>query len=426
MRNLSWWLPLEGNWKNWEQDWKTGETFPLQLWGTFWFSIPWAHIEVAVVEVNIYFCFIERLYAKAFDCVDHNKLWKILKEIRIPDHLTCLLRNLCAGQEATVGTGHGTTDWFQIMKGVCQGCILSPCLFNLYAEYIMRNAGLEEAQAGIKIAGRNINNLRYADDTTLMAKSKEELKSLLLKVKEESKKVGLKLNFQKAKIMASCPITSWQIHGETMETVTDFIFLGFKITADGDCSHEMKTVAPWKKSYDQPRQHIKNQRHYFAKKGPSSQSYDFSSHHVCMWELGYKDSRAPKNEHFWTVVLEKTLESPLDCKEIQPVHLKGISHEYSLEGLMLKLKLQYFGHLMWRADSFEKSWERLKSGGEGDDRGWDGWVAWPTQWTWVWVDSRSWWWTGKPGVLQSMGSKRVRDDWAAELNWAHIDLSKMI
>ena len=140
-------------------------------------------------------------------------------------HLTCLLRNVYAGQEATVRTGHGTTDWFQIGKVVRQGCILSPCLFNFYAEYIMRNAGLEEAQAGIKIAGRNINNLRYADDTTLMAESKEELKSLLLKVKEESEKVGLKLNIQKTK-MASGPITSLQIDGETMETVTDFILGG--------------------------------------------------------------------------------------------------------------------------------------------------------------------------------------------------------
>ena len=158
----------------------------------------------------------------------------------IPDHLTCLLRNLYAGQGATVRTGHGTTDWFQIGKGVHQGCILSPCLFNLYAKYIVRNAGLEEAQAGIKIAGRNINNLRYADDTTLMAESKEELKSLLMKVKEESEKIGLKLNIQKTKIMASGPITSWQIDGETMETVADFILGGYKITADGDCSHEIK------------------------------------------------------------------------------------------------------------------------------------------------------------------------------------------
>ena len=173
-------------------------------------------------QKNIYFCFID--YAKAFDCVHHNKLWKILQEIEIPDHLTCLLRNLCAGQEATVRTGHGTTDWFQIGKGVCQGCILSPCLFNLYAENIMRNTGLEEAQAEIKIARRNINNLRYADDTTLMAESEEELKGLLMKVKEESEKVGLKLNIQKTKVMASGPTTSWEIDGETVETVSDFIW----------------------------------------------------------------------------------------------------------------------------------------------------------------------------------------------------------
>ena len=158
----------------------------------------------------------------------------------IPGHLTCLLRNLYAGQEATVRTGHGTTDWFQIGKGLHRGYILSPCLFNLYAEDIIRNAGLEEAQAGIKIARRNINNLRYADDTTLMAESEDVLKSLLMKVKEESEKVGFKLNIQKTKIMASGPLTSWEIDGETVETVSDFIFLGSKITADGDCSHEIK------------------------------------------------------------------------------------------------------------------------------------------------------------------------------------------
>ena len=167
-------------------------------------NIRWIMEKAKEFPKNIYFCFID--YAKAFDCVDHNKLWTILKEMGIADHLNCLLKYLYAGQEATVRTGNGTTDWFQIGKGVCQGCILSPCLFNLYAEYIMRNAGLEEAQAGIKIAGRNISNLRYADDTTLMAENEEELKSLL-KVKEESEKVGLKLNIQKTKIMASGPIT---------------------------------------------------------------------------------------------------------------------------------------------------------------------------------------------------------------------------
>ena len=155
-------------------------------------NIWWIIEKARGFQKNIYFCFID--YAKAFDCVDHNKLCKILKEVEILDHLTCLLRNLYAGQEATVRTGHGTTDWFQIGKGVGEDCILSPCLFNLYAEYIMRNAGLEEAQAGNKIAGRDINNFRYADDTTLTAESEEELKSLLMKVKEESEKVGLKLD----------------------------------------------------------------------------------------------------------------------------------------------------------------------------------------------------------------------------------------
>ena len=183
-------------------------------------------------DKNIYFCFTN--YTNPFDCVDHNKLWKILQEMRIPDHLTCLLRNLYPGQEATVRTGHGTTDWFQIGKGVHQGCILSPCLFNLHAVYMMRNVGLDEAQARIKTARRYINNLRYADDTTLMAESEEELKSLLMKVKEETEKSVLKLNIQKMKIMASGPIATWQIDGEIMETMRDAIFLGSKITVDGD------------------------------------------------------------------------------------------------------------------------------------------------------------------------------------------------
>ena len=201
--------------------------------------------------------------------------WKILKEMGIQDHLTGLLRNLYAGQEATVRTGHGTTDWFQIKKAVCQGCILSPCLFNLYAEYIMRNAGLNEAQAGIKISGRNINNLRYADDTTLMAESKEELKSLLMK---ESEKVGLKLNIQKTKIMASGPITSWQIDGET---VADFIFQGSKITADGDCSHEIKRRSPLGRKAMTNLDSILKSRD-IADNGKATQSYGFSSSHVWM------------------------------------------------------------------------------------------------------------------------------------------------
>ena len=189
----------------------------------------------------------------------------------------------------------------------------------------MRNAGLDEEQAGIKIAGRNINKLRYVDDTILKTESKEELKSLLMKVKEESEKAGLKLNIQKTKIMVSSLIISWQIDGETLETVADFILGDSKITADGDCSHEIKRrlLPGKKKSYDQPRQHIRKQRHYFVNKDLSNQGYGFSSSHVWMWELDCKEGWALKNWCFWTVVLEKTLESPLDCKEIQPVHSKG-------------------------------------------------------------------------------------------------------
>ena len=206
---------------------KTEESDQIAIWSN------WIIKKAREFQKNIYFCFTD--YAKDFDCVDHNKLWKILQEMDIKDHFTCLLRNLYAGQETTVRTRQGIMDWFQI-----GGCILLSCLFNLYAEYISWNAGLDEAQAGIKIARRNVNNPRYADDTIRIAESKEELKSLLMRVKEESEKAGLKINIQKTKIMASSPIVSWQIDGGTMETVRDFIFVGSKITADGDCSHEIK------------------------------------------------------------------------------------------------------------------------------------------------------------------------------------------
>ena len=189
-------------------------------------NVRWIVEKAREFQKNIYICFIDT--AKAFDCVDHNKLWKILKEMGIPYHLTCILRNLYAGQEATVRTGHGIIDWFHIGKRVCQGCVLSPCFFTLHAEYKMLNTRKDEAHAGIKIARRNISNLRYAYNTTLMAES-EELKSLLMKVKEESENViFFKANIQKTKIMAFHPITSWQINRETMETVTDFILEGPK------------------------------------------------------------------------------------------------------------------------------------------------------------------------------------------------------
>ena len=317
-------------------------------------NICWIMEKAREFQKNIYFCFID--YAKAFDCVDHNKLWKILKEMGIPDHLICLLRNLYAGQEATVRTGHGTTDWFQIGKGVHQGCILSPCLFNLYAEYIMRNTGLEETQAGIKIAGRNINNLRYADDTTLMAESEEELKSLLMKVKVESEKVGLKLNIQKTKIMASGPITSWEIDGETVETVSDFIFLGSKITADGDCSHEIK------------------RRLLLGRKVMTNLDSIFKSRDITLptkvrlvkamvfpvvmygcesWTIKKAECRRIDAFELWC--WRRLLRVPWTARRSNQSILKEISPGISLEGMMLKLKLQYFGHLMRRVDSLEKT-----------------------------------------------------------------------
>ena len=256
------------------------------------------------IPKNIYFCFID--YAKDFDCVDHNKLWNILNEMGIPDHTSCLLRNLYAGQEATIRNGYETTDWFQIKKGVCQGCVFSPCLFNLYANYITKNAGLHESQTGIKIAGWNNNHLRSAEDTTLMAESKEELRSLLVKWKRRVKKAGLNLNIQKAKMVASGPIIPWQIDGETMETVR-FHFLGSKINADSDCSHEIKRCLFLGRIDDKPRQCTKKQRHHFANKGPYNQSYGVSSSHVWAWELDHKEGWALKNCCFPTVVLENTL-----------------------------------------------------------------------------------------------------------------------
>ena len=200
----------------------------------------------------------------------------------VPDPLTCFLRNLYVGQEATVRNFHGTTDWFQIEKEVQPGCILSLCLFNFYVENIMQNARLDESQAGIKTAGKNINNLRYVEDTILMAESKEELKCVLLTVIKDSEKAGLKLNIQKTMIIASHPITLWQIDGGKVEAVADFIFLGSKIPVDGDCRHEIKRHLLLGRKTDKPRQHIKEQRHHFACKDLCSQSYAFSSSHVWM------------------------------------------------------------------------------------------------------------------------------------------------
>jgi len=256
-----------------------------------------------------------------WNTVEYNKLWKIFKEIGIPEHLTCLLRNLYEGQEATVRTGYGPTYCFQIGKG----CILSPCLFNVYAEYIMKNAGLDEAQVGIKISRRNISNLRYADDTTLMTESEEELRSLLMKV-EESEKAGLKLNIQKTKIMASSPITSWQMDGETVRNFFFFFWI-CKITADGECFHEIeRCLLLGRKAMTHLDSILKNRDLTLPTNVHLVKAMVFPNH-VWMWGLYHKESWAPKNWCLWTVVLEKTLESPLDFKDIKPVILKEISLE---------------------------------------------------------------------------------------------------
>ena len=253
------------------------------------------------------------------------KLWKILQEMGILDYLTCLLRNLYAGQEVTVRTGHGSTDWFQIGKGVCQGCIFCHPAYFTYAEHIiMRNAGLEEEQVGIKIAGRNINNIRYAEDTTLMAESEEEIKNLLMKVKEESEKVGLKLNIQKTKIMASGPVTLWEIDGETVETVADFILGGSKITADGDCSHEIKRrILLGRKVMTNLDSILKSRNITLSTKVHLVKAMVFP---VVMY--GCESWTIKKAEHrridaFELWCWRRLLKSPLDSKEIQPVHPKG-------------------------------------------------------------------------------------------------------
>ena len=316
-------------------------------------NICWIIEKAREFQKNIYVCLID--YAKTFDCVDHKKLWKILKEMGIPDHLTCLLRNLYAGQEAIVRTGHRTTDWLQNGKGVRQGCVSSPYLFNLYAEYIMRNAGLDEVQAGIKIAGRNINNLRYADDTTLMAEI-EELKSLLMKVKEESEKNGLKLNIQKIKIMASSPITSWQIDGETVETVAGFILGGSKITAAGDCSHEIKRclllerkVMPNIDSILKSRDITLLTKVHLVK----AMVFPVVMYGCESWTVKKAEHRRIDAFELWC--WRRLLRVPWTERRSSQSILKEISPVCSLEGLMLKLKLQYFGHLMGRTDSFEKT-----------------------------------------------------------------------
>ena len=295
-----------------------------------------------------------------------------------------------------------------------------------FSSSCLRNAGLEETQAGIKIAGRDINNLRYADDTTLMAESEEELKSLLMKVKEESEKVGLKLNIQKTKIMSSCPITSWEIDGETVETLSHFIFLCSKITADGDCNHEIKRhLLLGRKVMSNPDSILKSRDITLPTKVRLVKAMVFP---VVMY--GCESWTVKKAEHgridaFELWCWRRLLRVPWTARRSNQSILKGISPGCSFEGLMLKLKLQYFDYLMQRVDSLEKTLMLGGIGGRrrGYDRGWDGWMASPTRWTWVWVNSGSLWWTGRPGMLRFMGLQRVRHDWATELNCSPLSSS---
>ena len=321
----------------------------------------------------------------------------------------------------TVLTWYRTMDLFLIGKGVGQGCILYLAYLTYTQSTSCEMPGLDEAQGGIKISGRNINNLRYADATTLTAYNEEELKSLLRKVKEESKKAGLELNIQKMKIMSPGPITSWQIDGETMETVRDFIFLGPQITADGHCSHELKRcLSLGRKAMTNIDSILKSRDLTLPTKFHLVKAMVFP---VVMYrELDHKEGWALENWCFWTVELGKTLESPLDCKESQPVNTKGNQSRVFIESTDAEAKAP----VLWPPDV--KNWLIGKDPDAGKDwrqeekgRGWDGWMASPTQWTWVWANSMSWWWTGKPGMLQSTGLQRVRQDWATGLNWTELN-----
>ena len=272
------------------------------------------------------------------------------------------------------------------------------CRIYTLEKYIMWNAWLDESQAGMKTARRNINNLRYVDDITLMAESEEEIRTSWWGWK---RRVKSWLKTQKTKITASGPITSWQIDGETMETRTDFVFLGSKITADGDCSHEIKTFAPWKRSYDKPRQRIKKERYHFADKCAYSQSYGFSSRYVWMWKLGNKEHWALKNWCFLTVVLEKTLENPLDTKELKPVNPKG-NQPWTFIG-----RTDAEAPILWSTDEksqfIVKDVDAEKDCGQEEMRMTGDEMAPPIQWTWVWANSRRSWRTGKPVCCSPWG-----------------------
>ena len=302
----------------------------------------------------IYFCFID--CTRAFDCVDHNKLWVSLQNMGVPNHLICLLKNLYADQEATVRTEHGLTEWFKVEKGVRQGCILSPYLFNLHAEHIIRNAGLEETEIGVKIAGGKINNLRYADDTTLMAENEEDLKNLLLKVKKESAKAGLLLNIKKTKIMSTGNVNGTRIDGEEIETVTDFIFLGSKINNDSDCTHEIKRRLLFGiKAMANLDNTLKSRDITLPTKVRivKAMVYPVVTYGSESWTIKKADRR--KIDTFELRCWRKTLRIPWTARRTNHSILIEVKQDLSLEALMMKMKLKYFGHIMRKQEVLEKT-----------------------------------------------------------------------
>ncbi|CAF2089884.1 unnamed protein product [Rotaria magnacalcarata] len=305
-------------------------------------------------KISNYLCFID--YTKAFDCVDHNELWTILNNMGVPKHIICLLKNLYTDQEATVRTEYGLTEWFKNKKEVRQGCILSPCLFNLYAEYIMRNAELDETEAGIKISGRNINNLRYADDTTFMAENEDDLKTLLMKVKEESAKAGLLLNIKKTKIVSTGTVNMIQIDGEEIEVVPDFIFLGSKIHRDGDCSNEIKRrLLLGRKAMMNLEKILKCRDITLSTKVRIANAMVFPvvTYGCESWTIKKADRRKIDAFELWC--RRKLLRTPWAARRTNRSILDVVKPDFSLEALIMKLKLKYFGHIMRRQDSLEKT-----------------------------------------------------------------------
>uniref|UniRef100_A0A803TGN1 Reverse transcriptase domain-containing protein n=1 Tax=Anolis carolinensis TaxID=28377 RepID=A0A803TGN1_ANOCA len=295
-------------------------------------------------------------YSKAFAYVDHNKSWQVLGSMGIGSHLVCLLRNLYNDQVATARTDHGTTDWFKIGKGVRQGCILSPYLFNLYAEHIMRHAGLEESKAGVQIAGKNINNLRYVHDTTLMAESEEELRSLITKVKEESAKAGLQLSIKKTKIMATRLMDNWQIEGENMETVKDFIFLGAKITADADCSQEIRRhlLLGKRAVMTNLNKIVKSRDVTLATKVCIVKAMVFTIVTYGCESRTIKKAERRKIDTFELRCWRKFLRVPWTARRSNQSIFQEIMPGCSLEGRILEAKMKYFGHIIRRQESLEK------------------------------------------------------------------------